>query len=95
MTPCDSAHLPPPPSEPQLRGAVAKLRCGHGHFLHMGPDGRLDGTWEEAGPGSEWAGLGEGAGLGGSGPANKRVGFNRGGGARDWEAGLNDGEGWL
>lgn len=38
--------------EPQLRGAVAKLRCGHGHFLHMGPDGRLDGTWEEAGPGT-------------------------------------------
>ncbi|KAM6188396.1 fibroblast growth factor 11-like [Sarcoramphus papa] len=40
------------PPEPQLRGAVAKLRCGHGHFLHMGPDGRLDGTWEEAGPGT-------------------------------------------
>ncbi|XP_066841378.1 fibroblast growth factor 11 [Anser cygnoides] len=33
-------------------GAVARLRCGHGHFLHMGPDGRLDGTWEEAGPGT-------------------------------------------
>ncbi|GAB0201187.1 fibroblast growth factor 11-like [Grus japonensis] len=40
------------PPEPQLRGAVAKLRGGHGHFLHMGPDGRLDGTWEEAGPGT-------------------------------------------
>uniref|UniRef100_A0A8C3USX8 Fibroblast growth factor n=2 Tax=Catharus ustulatus TaxID=91951 RepID=A0A8C3USX8_CATUS len=38
--------------KPQLRGAVARLRGGHGHFLHMGPDGRLDGTWEEAGPGT-------------------------------------------
>ncbi|XP_014117733.1 PREDICTED: acetylcholine receptor subunit beta-like [Pseudopodoces humilis] len=40
------------PPEPQLRGAIARLRGGHGHFLHMGPDGRLDGTWEEAGPGT-------------------------------------------
>ncbi|NWV23878.1 FGF11 factor, partial [Origma solitaria] len=38
--------------EPQLRGAIARLRGGHGHFLHMAPDGRLDGTWEEAGPGT-------------------------------------------
>uniref|UniRef100_A0A8B9NIM5 Uncharacterized protein n=1 Tax=Accipiter nisus TaxID=211598 RepID=A0A8B9NIM5_9AVES len=59
------------PPEPQLRGAVAKLRCGHGHYLHMGPDGRLDGTWEEAGPGSErgrglrgWGRRGRGRGRG-------------------------------
>ncbi|CAN8178596.1 unnamed protein product [Coccothraustes coccothraustes] len=29
------------PPEPQLRGAIARLRGGHGHFLHMGPDGRI------------------------------------------------------
>ncbi|XP_054851185.1 fibroblast growth factor 11 isoform X2 [Eublepharis macularius] len=38
----------PPASEPQLKGIVTRLFCRHGYYLQAHPDGRIDGTREDA-----------------------------------------------